>query len=348
MSTRLTSAVTTLMLCGIAAPAFAQLEDDRYGPAIETLAEGAKRPAGTYVVIGGDTLWGLSEQVFGDGGFWPSLWSYNPQITNPHWIYPGDLLYLKQRAKLHTSAQVVYAKGRFTDEPRLEEVLARFKGFVTERQYKESGVIAASREEKTMLGEYDEAYLKFSIPKRILPGEEYTIYRPERTIKDPDTGKIIGRLIKHLGIARVLNVDRKKALIKSLILDSYEEIMRGDLLTKRVWTNELVVPVENRIGLWSKVLASFRGTTEHGEHDYVLVNRGFKQKLRRGNRLILRWRGDGSRNIPINSDAAKKFPWENHGEIMIVEPFENTSLAVVIRAIREVHKGDLLELVRGY
>ena len=71
-------------------------QDERYGPTIITSDE-PERPAGTYIVQENDTLWDLSDQVFGDALFWPTLWSYNPQITNPHWIYPGDLIYLFAR-----------------------------------------------------------------------------------------------------------------------------------------------------------------------------------------------------------------------------------------------------------
>ncbi len=331
-----------------AAPALAQYSgegDSRYGPAIEVDSDTRQRPPGTYVVIEDDTLWGLSEDNFGDGAFWPTLWSYNPQITNPHWIYPGDLVYLKPRRQSYTEKSIVYAKSRFSEAPRLEQVLARFKGFITERRYRESGKIVSSREEKNLLAEYDEAYLKFSIPKRILPGEEYTIYRPQKAVVHPKTGRRVGWMIKHLGVARVLSVDRTRPYIKSLILESFEEIRRGDLLTKRVWKKEVVHPVENRVKLWTRVFDSFEDQSELGEHNYVIIGAGFKQKVKRGNRLIFRVRGDP---MKAGSDKDKRYPWENHGEVMIIEPFENTSLAIVLRSLREIHRGDLLEMVQGY
>jgi hypothetical protein len=78
----------------------------------------------------------------------------------------------------------------------------------------------------------------------------------------------------------------------------------------------------------------------------VIIDKGYKQKVRRGNRFILRWRGDGYNDLA--KATIKKMPWENMGEIMVIEPFENTSLAIVTRSIKEVEKGDLLELVRGF
>ncbi|MFB6263710.1 MAG: LysM peptidoglycan-binding domain-containing protein [Bradymonadaceae bacterium] len=52
-----------------------------------------------HVVSKGDTLWDLSGRYFGDPLAWPRLWSYNSHITNPHWIYPGDIVYLKPEPK---------------------------------------------------------------------------------------------------------------------------------------------------------------------------------------------------------------------------------------------------------
>jgi hypothetical protein len=48
-----------------------------------------------HVVEQGDTLYDLSGRYFGDTQEWPRLWSYNPHVTNPHWIYPGDIVYLR-------------------------------------------------------------------------------------------------------------------------------------------------------------------------------------------------------------------------------------------------------------
>ena len=50
-----------------------------------------------HVVRSGDTLWDICFYYFNDPWQWPKVWSYNPQITNPHWIYPGDLVRLLPR-----------------------------------------------------------------------------------------------------------------------------------------------------------------------------------------------------------------------------------------------------------
>lgn len=86
------ASATCAILWSAATSAVAQMPD-RSAPAI-AVADTAKSGERIYVVEQGDTLWSIAESLYDEPWYWPSLWSYNPQITNPHLIYPGDTLYL--------------------------------------------------------------------------------------------------------------------------------------------------------------------------------------------------------------------------------------------------------------
>jgi hypothetical protein len=64
-------------------------------PGVALSPDAAAAPAtapDTYTVRPGDTLWDLSGRFLNNPWYWPKVWSYNPEITNPNWIYPGNLV----------------------------------------------------------------------------------------------------------------------------------------------------------------------------------------------------------------------------------------------------------------
>jgi hypothetical protein len=86
---------------GVPAPAPAATAAPAADPdALDPTAAPAPAPDGapsgaapdTYTIKPGDTLWDLSGRFLNNPWYWPKIWSYNPDIANPHWIYPGNIL----------------------------------------------------------------------------------------------------------------------------------------------------------------------------------------------------------------------------------------------------------------
>src|SRR4030042_2008264 len=82
-------------------------------PAIETPTNEQE-----HIVITGDTLWDISARYKNNPWYWPRIWSYNPQISNPHWIYPGQRIRFLSDGQLPT--EITEVKGTF-DMPQVGE-----------------------------------------------------------------------------------------------------------------------------------------------------------------------------------------------------------------------------------
>ncbi len=325
-----------------------------------------------YIVEEGDTLWDISELFFEDPHFWPTLWAFNPQITNPHWIYPGDYVVLFPKTLTERGGAIVWSQSRYTEKPKDIQIEARSKGFISDRKFKESGKIIFSREERDYLAQYDEIYVEFYIPKKIKRGEEFTIYRKEGDVEHPVDKKVAGYQVRHLGVAKVLGVEKR--FVKALLLKTYEEIQRGDMLTD-IFTHQFrVQPKANRSRLEGVILSAFEEVGNLGESEYVFLDKGRQDGVEPGNRFVVTVRGDGRKGhgVAARSDVVKKksawdfgededaplrpppvddeldLPWEVIGEIMVVEPYDNTSLGVVTRSIKELEIGQRCVMRKGY
>src|SRR4029079_15602888 len=110
----------------------------------------------------------------------------NPSITNPHWIYPGDLVRLRPAGEAPGPApSSAIAPQRPKKTLRTDGILLRQTGFIEPDELKNAGKIIASKEEKILLGTLDEAYVEMNKSKPLRVGERYTIFRPLEDVTHP-------------------------------------------------------------------------------------------------------------------------------------------------------------------
>jgi LysM repeat protein len=98
------AALATATAASLALPLHAQAQDDAAAPAApengkipaaNTAPPADSGPTQNYTIQRGDTLWDLSQKFLANPWYWPKIWSLNPSIENPHWIYPGQTLQIR-------------------------------------------------------------------------------------------------------------------------------------------------------------------------------------------------------------------------------------------------------------
>jgi hypothetical protein len=305
-------------------------------------------PPDTHVVQRGDTLWDLSQRYYKNAYAWPKLWSFNPQITNPHWIYPGDLIRLGLGGggggPAPTPAPTPEGPPRIVGRPRVPSgVFLRQNGFVEEQELAQAGQIVGSKEEKTMLGTLDEAYVEFPRERPLRVGERYTVYKVKQKVKHPLTGKVLGDMVEIFGEGEIRAVT-DGGIARLAIVDSINPIERGYLVGPLRRQFKLVQPRAGAPGLSGVVVATLRPQKLIATDELIFVDRGKQDGVAVGTVFSVVRRGDGYQPVlqygPVDNP---RFPRERINDIVIVDVREHVSTGIVIAGVKEAQIGDLVE-----
>jgi len=145
-----------------------------------------------HLVRKGDSLWSICEFYFRDPWRWPKIWALNPEVTNPHWIFPGQTLRIGGMTQSVPGATPEEPGSRPVAGPArlppsksmaLGNGALREVGFVDAQELAFAGTINGSREEKILLATGDQVYIQFAADKAPKAGQRFTIYQVDR---DPD------------------------------------------------------------------------------------------------------------------------------------------------------------------
>jgi hypothetical protein len=302
-----------------------------------------------HVVRRGDTLWDICFLYFNDPWQWPKVWSYNAQITNPHWIYPGDLVRLLPRGMFAQLAPDPEPESSAATSPvdalpaprRRLEVGVKQTAFVEKFDLDRSSAIDGAVDEKVLLGDGDSVYLSYPPGKPPKVGEKYSIYVPGKPVKV--NGTEVGAYVQLIGTVEVVNVKQDKRA-RGVILDANREIERGAKVGPLVKTFKTVPPSRPKVDAQGAVVAMLTHDQLIGEGEVVFVDLGKKSGIEVGNRMFVVRRGDAypkNMNNQIGQDD-RKFPARALGEIVIVDVGERISIGLVTLAVQEMSVGDIV------
>ena len=271
----------------------------------------------SYVVQKGDTLWDISGQYLAEPWLWPRLWNINPQIANPHWIYPGDVLHLtwvngepRLGKEIQGGKQVIRLSPKNRYENKANPIptlpISEIGPFL-----QTDHILADSQQQKTLpylLGsdqkhigmlEGDTLYVQGSLT----PGQMYGIYHPGVVYKDRETGEQLGQEAIFAGVVRAvarLDGDRTEVTLAH----NQREVLQGDKV--------MPLPVqENMPAVFTPKAAPAitpgyiidlpNKTRGGGKFDVVLIKRGGRDQLGAGD--VLDVRRPGAALVTKNGDV---------------------------------------------
>ncbi len=324
-----------------------------------------------YVVVKGDTLWGIADRFLNDPWLWPKVWQINPNIRNPHLIFPGDVIVLyyvdgKPYLTLEGVAGVVPTPSRDVEvvapakdietvklspqvrydtlEKAIDTIPRSAIGpflyrprVVSKDEIEDAPYIVSSYEEHLISGTGNRIYANNVTDPNIA---QYGVIRPGEVYKDPDTNEILGYEVIRVAAARVVRGGNPTTLN---IVSSKREVLNGDLLLPSE-ESELdfnFFPSPPRKKIDGRIISVFDGLDMIGQYNVVVLNRGQRDGLVPGNVLAIYQAG---KKVPDPQGAASsswvKLPDERAGVLMVFRTYEKVSYALVMKATRVIYVND--------
>lgn len=300
-----------------------------------------------YTVVKGDTLWDISGRFLNNPWYWPEIWHVNPQVANPHLIYPGDRLALvyidgKPRITKVASGDVKLSpqiRSEAIDTPIPAIPLDAIASFLTDtrivspEEINGAPYVLEGEDGRIITGAGDKIYARGE-----KPADRVGVFRRSQEFVDPDTGEFLG--LEARSIARGNVAAENGDVLTVNLTRSSEEVRIGDRLLvsedRRLTTN--FMPSSPDAEIEGKMISVDGGVNQIGQYNVVAINRGAREGMEAGNVLAVMKAGNRVRD-PITGETIE-LPSERAGLLMVFQVYEKMSYGLVLKATRSLSVGD--------
>lgn len=305
-----------------------------------------------YIVKKGDTLWDISGMFLKYPWHWPDIWYVNPQIENPHLIYPGDELSLSYRdgkpvievnrgkRSVKLSPEV---RETILDKPILTIPLSAIGPFLSkprvvgDEALNDAPYVVASADERLISGAGDYVYVRGITDS---DSNTYSLFKGGKAYKDPDTGEVLGYEAIYLGDAETMTQGDPA---KVSLTYTNREIQVGDRLLK-VEDDDFdlnFIPRSPDKPLEGRIISVFDGVSQIGQYQIVVLSLGKRDGLQTGNVLSVYQAGETLKDsVSVDRKDTVTLPDEHAGEAMVFKLYDKVSYAIVMKATRAMHVND--------
>lgn len=313
-----------------------------------------------YVVVPGDTLWGISTRYTDSPWRWPELWGMNrEQIQNPHLIYPGMVLLLdRTRGTLSIAGAPDAGTVKLTPRVRAES-LARLEipsippsaiePFLTRPLVIEpdgldkAPTIVGTQQDRVILSAGNTAYVRGIAESK---EETWYVYRRGPALVDPDTNRTLAYEAIYLGTAQLTRPGEPATVV---LTSAVQEINAGDKLVAAGRAQAInYAPHSPATHISGRVMGIYGGVSKVGEAgplQIISINRGRADGIEIGHVLALYSLGGTVRDTSkpaTTPDALIKLPDERAGLAFVFRIFDRVSYALVMHVTRPVSPLDVV------
>lgn len=306
-----------------------------------------------HVVVKGDTLWDISERFLDSPWLWPEIWYVNPQIDNPHLIYPGDVISLvyvdgKPRLQLERGTGGTFKLSPKARAERLDKAIPTIpidaiQQFLTQplvvdkETLNNAAYVVSSADEHLIVGAGDRAYVRGISADQ---GNRFNIFRPGDAYVDPDTGEILGYEAFYLGEG---DAERFGDPSTVRLARTTREINIGDrvlpMSQEDVYAYFTPHAPENEVT--GSIIAVVDGVSQIGQYQVVVVNRGVREGIDVGTVFAIHQAGALiADQVSDERNAKVQLPDERAGLLMVFRVFDKVSFGLIMKATSSLHVGD--------
>jgi hypothetical protein len=301
-----------------------------------------------YVVVKGDTLWHISGRFLKSPWKWPEVWGINPQVDNPHLIYPGDVIYLtwvdgKPRLGLRRDSGI-YPRARVSplDDAipaiPLKDIISFLEDnrVLSEDILQSAPYILGGVNERIIAGAGDRVYARGTL---LAEQRRQGVYRAANKYIDPETEEFLGFEVATIAEGDVVGRSDKQVITLDLVKSNKEARVKDRVVpTEEVSIQSIFYPVASPEGVSGEILSVLSGVRDGGQFDVVAINKGMREGLEAGHVFATYRRGELLKD-PVTNEMVK-LPSERSGEMMIFKVFEKVSYGLILQSNNVVSIGD--------
>ncbi|WP_458524450.1 LysM peptidoglycan-binding domain-containing protein [Onishia taeanensis] len=328
-----------LLAIGLLTPGFGQAQGD-------LMRDDAPQ---RYTVVRGDTLWDISGRFLTHPWQWPRVWRVNPQIDNPHLIYPGDVILIRDCdgrpcLGLQRGQNVVKLSPEMRRIPRRAAIpplpLEVVEPFLTRHRIVEASVnlseqpyVVASGDKRLISGAGDSVFVRGALT----PGRRYGLYRPGEVYRDAE-GAILGQELLSIGEGRLAGREGDLGTLE--LLASRQEVRDGDLVMplKRLELVGEFQPRPPEQAVEGRILSVPGGVRFIGRLHVVALDVGTRQGVAPGHVLAVEQQGEPVRDP--RTEEPVRLPGVDAGLVMVFRSYDRVSYGLVMQATRTLAVGD--------